>query len=166
MEDRRQDEVTRELALRAHDRVFEGLADNNKYSNEYGMLIVRSLILINGAAVVALLAFVGSIETGDSAEAFEASTIVKPILSFAIGVGLSALCAAFGYFTVYYDGLLQSELDLTYSPPFVQHTATTERMMRWRKVIHGATWIVGLSSFIAFFIGVFAVTSAIGALGI
>ena len=56
----------REHALRAHDSNREELQNANAAAIEAGNIAIRSLLLINGGASVALLAFVGAVESGNS----------------------------------------------------------------------------------------------------
>ena len=60
-------------------------------------LTVKSLILINGGAAVALLAFIGHLATAKSAETSPPAinTFANPLLWFVIGVGTAAFFAGF-----------------------------------------------------------------------
>ena len=57
-------EIEREHALRAHDRNKEMSTDLRKAATDSANIAIRAMILVNGGAVVALLAFIGSLEAG------------------------------------------------------------------------------------------------------
>lgn len=68
----------------------------------YGTLTVRSLLILNGGAAIALLALLGHVVTSDEgASALLTSDLAKAIRQFGMGALCGAGMAALGYFTQY-----------------------------------------------------------------
>jgi hypothetical protein len=87
-------ENRREEAARWWDEYSKCL----EYSKEFGIATIRSLILINGGAVVAILATIGNIATKNDAIAKKLATAFgSTLLFFVVGLTLSVLAAGIGY---------------------------------------------------------------------
>jgi hypothetical protein len=69
------------LAERAHDRSDAMLAERQKAAIESANAAIRALLLVNGGAVVALLAFLGTLESSD-AEAISVERFVSALSFF------------------------------------------------------------------------------------
>lgn len=72
--------------------------ESSKAVIQFALVAIRSLILVNGAAVVAVLTFLGNLWTKDSATARAAAQgIGTAITSFVVGVGLGVFTAMLAY---------------------------------------------------------------------
>lgn len=85
-------ELARYKALAStSSEMFKGLIN-------FATLTLRGLILINGAAAIALLAFLGHVwSTGGTNVAIAAQGLVTPIWLFAMGTGLGLLASGLAY---------------------------------------------------------------------
>ncbi|WP_163846548.1 hypothetical protein [Pseudooceanicola aestuarii] len=83
-----------ELACRAHSQRQEAKLMINQAALDSAALVVKSLILVNGGAVIALLAFAGAIESANGAD-IDIAHLVNPMSRFAWGVGLAIVTSAF-----------------------------------------------------------------------
>ncbi len=101
---------------------------------EAGQTALQSLILINGGAAVALLAFLGNILTKDGPRSFKlsVSTLNVAMLTFVIGVGLAGAAGAFRYLTQFAGA---------------SGWIKTGRTLNWLAIASG------IASLVAFFVG-------------
>lgn len=105
-----------------------------KSALEAGQTALRFLVVINGGAAVALLAFLGNVASKDPSKVLTVSVqdVNQAMAIFVVGVGLAAASAAFRYLT--------------------QFAASSE----WKKSAVTCNWmaiIVGVASLAAFFFG-------------
>ena len=99
----------------------------------YGSAALKSAILINGGAAVALLAFIGNIWTKEISQ-IAVNSLTNSILYFSFGVLVAAVGAAGSYFTQYCYG---------------------EKFQRAAIVFHTLTVILVLGSYVCFGIGAY-----------
>lgn len=114
-------EIRREDALRAHDKLDEFQRYVDQAAISAGQFALRMSLLINGAAAVALLTFIGSLPKEQ--KRLFADTLVW----FASGVGLAVAALAFSYFAnLFMAGLAGSRLR-TWEHPYSEPSSTTPR---------------------------------------
>lgn len=163
---KRVDDLNTEIALRTHDLSRQEIAAFDKAAIEAANLTIRSLIVVNGAAVIALLAFIGAIETGSSSQSVNADKLVAPMFSFALGVGFATITSALAYLVNLADGILHSRIELVWEHPYVIPKAGH----RWRRIVryilHYLAIGCAVAALVSFFFGVFRISDAIGSLGI
>lgn len=159
-------DLNAEHAKRAHDLNRQSSADFTKAAIESANVAIRSLMLVNGGAVVALLAFLGALESGDAGNAVKADVLVAPILWFALGVGFSAMTATLAYLVNLLDSGLVNSVRLTWEHPFIEDDEKAPRLRWWRVRLHVVAILLATASLVTFFLGVFTVTQAIGELAI
>lgn len=85
--------------FRNHDRRAEAL---ESASIDSGNLALRSLLLLNGGASVALLGFLASVFSGDTEQQSHAEVLfafLDALGKFALGSGLAVLAASLSYLT-------------------------------------------------------------------
>lgn len=85
-----------EHASKTHERNHQMHVDSRKAALDAANLAIRSIILVNGGAVVALLAFLSSLES-NQADKFQMTSLVAPIEWFAWGVGFGLTASALAY---------------------------------------------------------------------
>ena len=157
-------ELNRELALRAHEENRQMQTDARKAAIDSANVAIRALLLVNGGAVVALLAFIGAMEAGQS-DAVSIDPLVKPVWFFAIGTGLSATISASAYFVNVFDSDILSSVKLTWQHPYVEKKPVARWLSRLRTVAFCMAVLCAVGSLVFFFVGVSSVTSAIKQLG-
>lgn len=148
-----------ESALLAHERQLQAITRSQQAALASSNVAMRAMLVVNGGAVIALLAFVGAIETGDTAASFDSAALVHPILSFAIGVGMATVTAGLAYLINGLDAEILSDVELKWEHPFVVEKETP--LTRRRLVLYVMAVGLGVGSIVAFFVGVFGVTSAL-----
>jgi hypothetical protein len=94
-------EMTRQDAHRAHDNAIQFYNSINEHSIKSAELTLRTCILINGGAAVAVLAFLGSLASKGSNILGHLSPVADSIVKFAFGV-LAALAAMGASYCVHY----------------------------------------------------------------
>lgn len=159
-------ELNRQHAMTAHERHHQTIADARKAAIEAATTAIRLMILVNGGAVVALLAFAGALETGESGSVVTMDALAAPIRWFAVGVGLSALAAAWAYFVNVLDADILGSYSHSWEHPYLHKGNVTNRLGIARAFFYWTGLLLALGSLASFFIGVFQVTDAISALGI
>jgi len=90
-------DLNAEHAKRAHDLNRQTSAEFSKAALESANLAIRALTLVNGGAVVALLAFVGALEASETSNSAKIDGLVAPLLAFALGIGCSVVAATVAY---------------------------------------------------------------------
>ena len=158
-------EVNREHAMRAHDLNSRSSFEFTKAAIESANVAIRAMLLVNGGAVIALLAFVGSILSSDVSNIIRIEAMIPPIRIFAFGVGLSALTSALAYLVNMLDSDISNTVELTWKHPFVNDKPKANILRRWRMAFHYLAMTAAFTSICFFFWGVFLVTGAIPELG-
>jgi hypothetical protein len=153
-------ELNRELALRAHEENRQRQTDARKAAIDSANVAIRALLLVNGGAVVALLAFIGAMEAGESA-AISLDSLVEPVWFFAIGTGLSAVVSALAYLVNMFDSDIISSVKLTWQHPYVEKKPVAWWLFRSRTVVFCIAFLLAVGSLVSFFLGIWSVTSAI-----
>ncbi len=156
--------INREHALRAHDRNSEALQNFNKAAIESANIAIRSLLLVNGGASVALLAFVGAVESGNSE--INSRVLVEPIRWFAFGVGAAVLTALFAYLVNLLDALIAGSMSRNWDHPYIHDTPMAKKLIFRRRLLFFAALLAAVFSAISFFLGVWSITAALSNLGI
>lgn len=160
--DKRKDfEFNKEYALRAHDLNRQTSAELRKSAIDSANIAIKSLLLINGGAVIALLAFVGSIEASDAGANISAEPFVASIWWFAFGVGLSAAVAFLAYMIMLFDQGILDNVDLVWDHPYVKDKPIVNRLWWIRTVLHILAMLLAVGTLCAFFYGVYSVTEAV-----
>lgn len=160
------EDLKRQNAIAAHERHHQSIADARKAAIEAATTAIRLMILVNGGAVVALLAFAGALETGESGSIVTMDALAAPIMWFAIGVGLSALTATLAYLVNLLDEGILASLTQVWEHPYILDDAVPKHRRITRILLHWAAMFLALGSLVAFFVGVFQVTAAISGLGV
>lgn len=122
---------------------------------DYGILAIRLIFILNGAAIIAILTLIGTLHTKDSnivsGYARELSILMTPSLFlYGVGVFCAALTAGIGY-------LNWSVVVDTYMGPgdlylfFRDHAPP--KMPRWKGVAIESTRVVAI---VLFFVGLFS----------
>ena len=159
-DDEEMQKIDREHALRAHGRHREEFQNSNKAAIEAGNIAIRSLLLINGGASVALLAFVGAVESGNSE--INSAVLVEPIWRFALGVGLAVLTAILAYLVNLLDAEMAGSNREVWEYPYIQETPRAKKLDVFRELFFYAA----LLSASLYFLGVWSITTALSNLGI
>jgi hypothetical protein len=77
----------------------EFLATFNKGAMDSANLVLRTLVLINGGAAIAVLTFLSGVAAKDKVDLAHVGPVASTITFFAWGVAAAAAAMAFAYFT-------------------------------------------------------------------
>ncbi|MCA1777472.1 MAG: hypothetical protein LC676_18230 [Loktanella sp.] len=141
----------REHAIRAHNQETEFFRHTNNAAIEAGHIAVKSLFLINGGAVVVMLAFIANIFNDIERNA---ETLTKPLIFFVAGVGFAVLASALTYFTNYCFASGSHGRIRKWNYPYVEDTKATRRWVRWGIGFQISAIILAVASFVVFATGV------------
>jgi hypothetical protein len=152
-------EKLREETHRAHDKSNAFHTYVNQAAMESANMALRTLVLINGGAAVAVLAFLGAVAAKDKINFSKIGDVAFTIRYFAIGVALACAGMALAYFTNYFMAGVETHKDRTYVHPFVSDNDKTKRMKRFNTVFHVFSFLCALSSLILFVVGMYAASN-------
>ena len=165
MHARRLEDLNAEHAMRAHDRSDQALDAAQKAALETSTIAIRAMILVNGGAVIALLAFVSAIETSKN-DAIQSSELVAPISWFALGVGSAIVTAAMAYVVNYMEVAVIASRIATWKHPYFEDGKSTAIKRRSKTIVHILAVLTAAASLACFGMGVFATTRGIEQLGL
>ena len=86
-------------AERAHDTLTDFASKTNTAAIEVANLALRTAMLINGGAAIAVLAFVGSLASRDKVSLQAITQTAATLIWFATGVAVATLSMGLAYFT-------------------------------------------------------------------
>lgn len=126
---------------------------------DFALEAIRTSALINGGAVIACFAFLGSVYNSDKVSAV-VSGLMAPSLIFAAGAALSGVASIAAYFAQFYALMDKSNVTFQFKHPYV----TDPPSHRARIVSEVFRWAaIGLvvSSYVLLAIGVFKLKSVL-----
>ncbi|MGD9739704.1 MAG: hypothetical protein AB7O56_03520 [Bauldia sp.] len=155
-------EETPEERARKHARdLNQAYADKfNDAAITTGNIALKTAMLINGGAAVALLALIGSLAanidmTGD------VERVANSLLWFGVGVFLAALGLAATYLASYFGvGDSHARVEIP-EPPYIASTLESESQAAASDLFRHLAIGVGGSSLLAFVVGIFVTRSAV-----
>jgi len=146
---------------RAHDSASDFAAKANVAAIENGNLAMRTAVLINGGAVVTVLAFIGALASREKVTGQHLIQLASTLVYFAFGVVAATVAMGFAYATNYcIAGQLWSH-ERKWEHPYVVPTPRS-RAWWWVAIIfHVLAILAVLGSLVLFVCGVFEVKNAI-----
>ena len=150
-------ELNRQDAHRAHDASTDFWHKVNDAALENANLALRTAVLINGGAAIAVLTFVGGMAAKDKFGAAQITAIAGSILWFACGVAIAGLSMFLAYLTNYSIVAVETSKVKVWDHPFIQPGPRTKWLFWVAKSIHGLALFFGLASLVLFVVGMFAV---------
>jgi hypothetical protein len=159
------EQLNRELRVRVHDRFVSILEKSEEATIKSAENSIRIILLINGGAAVAILAFVGSLASKDRVTTTQLYAIAGSLVWFASGVASSALTAFFFYLTnisyLFATQAKQPHLD----PPYISPTPQSVRRHFLGRIFHVLALAAAFASWGLFVYGMCDVRNAIVHLG-
>jgi hypothetical protein len=151
------------------DQLGNSFHQSREYSKEYGQTFIKTVFLLNGGAIIALLTFIGSMYTKDALNIMVAislgRSLVPAFLCFAGGLVCAALVAAIAYFNWNYVASSHpgpmALYEFLHGKPLRQQIASKAILWTYRVAI-----VVALLSLGFFGLGAYLVTTAFTVLGI
>ena len=143
-------------AQRAHDASNEFFHRTNAAAIESGNLALKTLILLNGGAILSLLTFIGS-----NSEKHKA--ISGALAWFALGVISAGFSVSAAYLTNYFTAASEAAKDRHLDRPFIKSNPKTERYLCYREIAHWGAIVSTAASLALFVVGVFCASHALTA---
>ena len=148
-------EQNRSMAERAHDRQEQSFQHMNETAISASHVALRTLLLINGGAAIALLSFDGRLPP------LQARAVAATLVWFSLGVVATAIAMALAYFTHFCMAGGIASIAKSYEHPFVSKGPKTSQWERGKLVCHILSAVFAAVSMSLFVIGMFAVRAAL-----
>jgi hypothetical protein len=161
-----------EQQLRLHDykvRNFERayqqhqtfLVEVNRALVESGNLALRMVILINGGAAVAVLAFIGGMASQGKLSIEQMRELTSNLIWFTSGVAVGGLALGFVYFTTFAVMMTAHNYEARSEHPFYLETAASKRWWFAGEGLRAAAVLLGLGSLLLFIAGALDLRDAV-----
>lgn len=125
-------EINREDAKRAHDANRDHAFRTNEAAVNSANLALRTILIVNGGAAIALLTFIGGLVSNGKLPVGDRLIVVTaPLNYFAWGVALATLSMALGYFTNFSATSIAVALKATWKHPYLEETKESQK---WRRL--------------------------------
>ena len=98
---------------------------------ENANLAIKSTMLINGGAAIAILAFIGQMNDNEDKELELVISLTRSLILFAIGAGFSTAAIIFGYFSNYSYFESSQYMSASHEYPYLQTNVSSKK---WRKI--------------------------------
>ena len=164
MEDNNKDleELNRRNAEKQHDILTKFGEETNRYAVESAQQVVKALVLIKGAAGIAVLAFIGNLVTeGWDFQHELLKNVVAPMIYFSWGVVAAVLSIGLSYLTNYSIAMSSTLVNYTYSHPYVEKSHKSKCWGLCATVFHITAILAVLASVILFVKGIYSTANII-----
>src|SRR5260221_6230605 len=111
--------MNREDAQRAHDMESEFFGGVNKATIDIGNLTLRTSVLINGGATIAVLGFIGAVISRDKFDVAHINAVAQSMIWFCYGIVSAVVGMAFAYLTNYFMVTISNSKLRTWQHPFI-----------------------------------------------
>ena len=146
---------------RAHDALREVMKRANEATVQSGQLAARTIILINGGAVVAMLAFVGNFASRAQSSL---TSVADSLVYFAIGVAFGAVTLGAAYFANFAGTSALYATDLIRDHPYFQENAGSRRWRVASVVFQVISIVAGIMGLLLFAWGTWEIRNTIKSL--
>jgi hypothetical protein len=159
------EDIKRRDAERTHDNEFAFSQKVNEAVVNSGNIALRTALIINGGAAIAVLAFIGNIiAKADAVLASKALGLTDTLIWFAYGVAAAAIAMAFAYFTNYCIVSCSTAKKRIWPHPHLEETASSKWWSRAGFVFQVLATAGGFLSLCLFVFGMIEVKNAISIL--
>lgn len=149
------------LMERAHDRLDAFTDAANAGAMAMGPAALKTSILINGGAALAILTFISAIIGETEVNPDNISSAANSLIWFAIGVAVGAAGLGLAYLTTYCQAAESTSVNRIADPPFEAPTSSTGRWRIAAGTFQVSAVVCGIASILAFVVGMIAVRGAI-----
>jgi hypothetical protein len=154
-------DLKRDDAKRAHDTNREFHDDINREAVVASNLTLRTLVIINGGAAIAVLTFLGGVAAKDRIDFTQVGLVAGTIKWFAFGVALAVFGMALSYLTHFATASIASSMVKSWEHPYVADGPKTKAWRRTNRVFHILAVVVAIGSLFLFLVGMFTTSNAI-----
>ncbi|MGV1871002.1 hypothetical protein [Agrobacterium rosae] len=160
LEEQRLRDIDRSHAIRWHQQHTETGNIYVRAAIDFGLEAIRTAALINGGAVIACLAFIGTLQ--------EKSAAASPLLDavwfstgvFTVGVVMAGLASGFAYFAQYFYGFEHHAVKLTWEHPYEKDLSSKKWFNRIAISLHTLAALMVLLSYALVIFGAVGVYEA------
>jgi hypothetical protein len=153
--------LNREDAHRAHDNTDEFHTYSNKAAIDAANLSLRTLVIVNGGAAIAVLTFLGGVASKDKIDFVKVGVVAGTLKWFALGVALAVSAMALAYLTHFATASITSSQIRAWEHPYVSAGPKTARWRRINLLFHISAMLVAFGSLALFLAGMFAASDAV-----
>ena len=157
------EDLDRKTAERAHENLTEFTRQNFEAAFKSGQVALRTVVLVNGGAAVAVLFFLGTIAAKVSVA--QISIVASSLIWFVAGITCGLIALTCAYLTNLYDANVGTSLSQTWQYPYSQPGRYTHYFVRISRFVHILAILAGTASLLLFVVGMWDVRSAIILLG-
>lgn len=152
-------------AEREHEKADKFFDKSNEYTVNSGNIAIRTILLINGAAAITLLAFIGNLISNSSINfSPQFVGLTNSLMWFVVGVAFTAFGMGVAYIANYLMTTAQSKVERNFVHPYTHITKTVKNCQIWAYSPQIITIAVTMAALIFFIIGMFEVKDAIATL--
>jgi ABC-type transport system involved in multi-copper enzyme maturation permease subunit len=157
------EDLDRKAAERAHENLTEFTRQNYEAAFKSGQIALRTVVLVNGGAAVAVLFFLGIIAARVSVA--QISIVASSLIWFVAGITCGLIALTCAYLTNLYDANVGTSLSQTWQYPYNQPGRYTQYFVRVSRFVHIVAIVAGTASLVLFIVGMWDVRSAIILIG-
>jgi hypothetical protein len=154
-------DLNREDAHRAHDKNSEFHSYVNKAAIETANLSLRTLVVINGGAAIAVLTFLGGVASKEQIDFAKVGVVASTLKWFAFGVALAVTAMALSYLTNFATASIASSRTQNWEHPYVADGPKTKWWRITNRVFHFLAMVTAFASLGLFVEGMFAASDAV-----
>ncbi|MFT4795302.1 MAG: hypothetical protein ACJAVR_001502 [Paracoccaceae bacterium] len=144
-------------AVRAHERHLDVWRLLNAATVDSGAAAVKSLFIMNGGAVVALLAFVANAVGECGADLTGRASSALLLFSYGLISAAAVACGAYLVNFCYLSSVAAARL--TWSHPFTEKSRSSRNWLRIGRPLHALSIIVAIASLSFFLFGVWDIST-------
>lgn len=156
-----ENDLHREEAHREHDALISRYVALSESVIKSGDLALRSCLLINGGAAIAILAFMGNVVTRDPASHKLLADISCGLIDFALGVVAAVVAMGLTYFDHFLNWKHATSQKRVWTHPYIEPGDRTAFWARVKTTVHVITVLLAIGSVVAFGWGLFAIAHAV-----
>lgn len=119
-----------ETARKVHKELDDFALDFLRAGRETAVLAIRSLMLVHGGALVALLGFIATLASSEAGRTLSVEALVKALSLFAWGAACCVLASIMAYFAYMYRAAHFAELKRVSQSPFFEETQSSRKLDR------------------------------------
>jgi hypothetical protein len=154
-------ELNIRIAERVHDENAAYLARMSEQIMKDAWATLRTLVLINGGAAIAILTFVGGIASKPDHNLAQLVGVAKGLRWFAWGVIAAALASGISYLTNFFYGSSGNSMTRDWQHPYLLMTPWAKAYFLSAKALHVVALLLAAASLALFAVGVTIVGHAI-----
>lgn len=157
------EDLDRKTAERAHENLTEFTRQNYEAAFKSGQIALRTVVLVNGGAAVAVLFFLSAIAAKVSVA--QISVVAHSLIWFVAGITCGLIALTCAYLTNLYDANVGTSVSQTWQYPYSQPGRYTHYFVRISRFVHILAIVAGSASLLLFIVGMWDIRSAIILLG-